>query len=131
MIFLDTSAIYAWADASDANHKASVRRLQAILSSGADLFTHNYVLVESAALIQKRLGLAAAVKFAADTAMFDIEWVDEDLHAAGVAELAKAKKRHLSLVDHISFLVMNRRSISTAFTFDTDFAAMGFRIFVD
>ena len=126
MIFLDTSAIYAWADAADANHATAVRRLQAIFDAGEDLLTHNYVLVESIALLQARLGLAAATKLAKDSTAFVIEWVDDELHAAGVRELEKSKKRHVSLVDHISFLVMRRRRIATAFAFDPDFASAGF-----
>ena len=46
MIFVDTSAIYAWTDAGDPNHRTAVRRLAAILERGEDLLTHNYVLVE-------------------------------------------------------------------------------------
>lgn len=59
MIFLDTSAIYAWANAADPNHRAAVRHLQAVLDAGEDLLTHNYVLVESLALLQARLGVTA------------------------------------------------------------------------
>lgn len=129
MIFLDTSAIYAWADAADPNHAAAVRRLQAILEGSDELVTHNYVLVEAMALLQARLGLKAAISLAKDSARFAVDWVDDELHAAGVRELERSKKRHLSLVDQISFLVMARRQISRAFAFDPDFAAAGFRLF--
>jgi predicted nucleic acid-binding protein len=129
VIFLDTSAIYAWADAADPNHAAAVRRLQAILDAGEELLTHNYVLVEAVTLLQARLGLAAAIKLAKDSAAFVVEWVDDDLHAAGIGELERSKKRHVSLVDHISFLVMTRRNVATAFAFDPDFVSAGFQIF--
>ena len=129
MIFLDTSAIYAWADTADPNHAAAVRRLEAILKSGEDLLTHNYVLVEATALLQTRLGVAAATKLAKDSPSFAIEWVDADLHASGVRELERSKKRHVSLVDHISFLVMRRRRVPTAFAFDPDFTSAGFQLF--
>ena len=129
MIFLDTSAIYAWADAGDPNHHTSIRRLQAILEIGEELLTHNYVMVESLALLQARLGLAAATKLAKDSKAFVIEWVDEDLHASGIRELEASKKRRVSLVDHVSFLVMRRRHVATAFAFDRDFASAGFRLF--
>lgn len=129
MIFLDTSAIYAWADTADANHRVALRRLQAILDRSEELLTHNYVLVESMALLQARLGLSAAIKLARDSAAFVIEWVDDDLHAAGIAELERSAKRRLSLVDHVSFLVMKRRQVETAFAFDPDFTAAGFRTF--
>lgn len=129
MIFLDTSAIYAWADAADPNHSVSVRRLQAVLDSREELLTHNYVLVESTALLQTRLGLSAAAKLAKDAAAFVIEWVDDDLHASGLRELERARKRRVSLVDHISFLVMKRRGVATALAFDPDFVSAGFQLF--
>lgn len=129
MIFLDTSAIYAWADTADPNHQTAVRRLQAILESGHELLTHNYVLVESIALLQARLGIVAATKLAKDSPAFVIEWVDEDLHTSGIRELERSKQRHVSLVDHVSFLVMKRRQVMTAFAFDPDFTDAGFRLF--
>jgi len=129
MIFLDTSAIYAWTDAADSNHPIAVRRLRAILEAGEQLLTHNYVLIESMALLQARLGLAVAIKLAKDATSFIIEWVDEDLHDSGIRELEGSKKRHISLVDHISFLVMRRHHLVTAFAFDPDFTAAGFRLF--
>jgi predicted nucleic acid-binding protein len=72
VIFLDTSAIYAWADVADRNHRIAVRRLQVILDRGEDLLTHNYVLVESTALLQARLGVAAAIKLSSDSAAFSL-----------------------------------------------------------
>jgi predicted nucleic acid-binding protein len=129
VIFLDTSAIYAWADAADPNHRRAVRRLEAILDRAEELLTHNYVLVESIALLQARLGLSAATKLAKDSTAFAIEWVDDDLHASGIRELERSRERRVSLVDHISFLVMRRRRVATAFAFDADFTSAGFRLF--
>ena len=96
MIFVDTSAVYAWADSADANHSIALRRLNAILEAGEELLTHNYVLVESMALLQARLGIAAAMKLARDARNFVLEWVDEDLHALAVRELEHPKKRQVS-----------------------------------
>lgn len=128
MTFLDTSAIYALADAADVNHRGAVRRLQAILDSGDTLLTHNYVLLESIALLQARLGVATATKLAKESGAFIVEWVDDDLHAAGIRELEHSRKRRVSLVDHVSFLVMKRRDVTTAFAFDPDFVSAGFRL---
>jgi predicted nucleic acid-binding protein len=129
MIFLDTSAIYALADSRDPNHRAAILQLQEILNHGEELLTHNYVLLESVSLLQARLGLSPAAKFAKESAAFVIEWVDKDLHASGIRELEKSGKRRRSLVDHISFLVMKRRNVTTAFAFDSDFTAKGFQLF--
>ena len=129
MIFLDTSAIYAWVDRNDPNHTAALERLQAVLNIGEELLTHNYVLLESLALVQARLGVSVAVTLARDSELFAIHWVDKELHDSGIRELQTSKKRLLSLVDHISFLVMTRRKITTAFAFDPDFKAAGFQLF--
>jgi predicted nucleic acid-binding protein len=128
VIFLDTSAIYAWADTADVNHPTALRRLQRILDEGEPLLTHNYVLVEAMALLQARLGVDTAVRLARDAKAFVVDWVDDDLHRAGVRELSRSKLRKVSLVDHISFLVMRRRRVTTAFAFDADFATSGFRL---
>ena len=129
MIFLDTSAIYAWADSRDLNHSAAAERLQAIVSGEERLLTHNYVVLEAFTLLQTRLGLVSAAKFAADCAAFEIEWIDKSVHDAAIHELQKSGQRRVSLVDRISFLVMKRRNLTTAFAFDPHFKAEGFRLF--
>lgn len=128
MMFLDTSAIYALADASDPNHPRAKERLRLALEAGEEILTHNYVLVESMALIQRRLGLEAAIHFARDAKAFDVEWIDEATHDEAVRRLAKSGKRGISLVDQVSFLIMRRRGVRTALAFDPDFEAEGFRL---
>ncbi len=51
MIFLDTSAIYAWTDRGDPRHAEARGRLEALLKRRETLLTHNYVLVEAMSLI--------------------------------------------------------------------------------
>lgn len=129
MIFLDTSAIYAMADRADPRHPPAKERFEALLNAGESVLTHNYVLVESMALIQSRLGLEAALKLAHDCRAFDIEWVDEATHDEAIRRLTRARKRHVSLVDHVSFVVMRRRGVRTALAFDPDFEQEGFQLF--
>ena len=128
MIFLDTSAIYAWTDRADPQHEVAKARLKTILEDTETLVTHNYVLVEATALIQRRLGLTVARAFALDAAAFDIEWVDAALHGEAL-ERWKRGRRELSLVDEVSFLVMRRRGIRAAFAFDPDFEREGFQVY--
>jgi len=129
MIFLDTSAIYALADRADPNHRRVKEYFRGVLEAGQTLLTHNYVLVESMALLQRRLGLAAAVRFARDAEAFEVVWVDESIHSEAVARLEKTGTRGVSLVDAMSFLVMRKRGIRTALAFDADFVAAGFRLY--
>ncbi len=103
--------------------------LDRLLQSGERLLTHNYVLVESLALLQHRLGAAAAVKLAESASGFEIIWVDRRLHEEAARRLARAGKRRVSFVDHVSFLVMKSRGIEEALAFDPDFSSEGFRLY--
>jgi uncharacterized protein len=125
--FVDTSALYALLDADDRRHADAARAFPALLE-GEELLTHNYVLVEAAALVQARLGAAATRALLDDLApALHVVWVDEHLHRAAVAAVLAAPRRKVSLVDLTSFEVMRRRALETAFAFDRDFAAAGFR----
>jgi len=92
MIFLDTSAIYALADAGDPLHAAAIERFQEILDRREEMFTHNYVLLESISLLQARLGVSAAAKFANESAAFQVEWVDKGSARFRDARVAKIRK---------------------------------------
>ena len=129
MIFLDTSAIYALADKADPNHADAYKKFDHALKSGEIFLLHNYVLVESVALLQARLGLQPALLFLREAKAFDMEWVDLALHQEAVKELEKIGKRGISLVDCMSFVVMRRRSVQRVFAFDPDFHDQGFTIY--
>ena len=128
MIFLDTSAIYALADRADDNHRRATRLFADALTSGERFLTHNYVLVESMALLQHRLGLGSALKLAADASAFELEWITRAAHDQAVAWLRQAGRRQVSLVDAASFLVMRSRRIEVAFAFDPHFVDEHFRL---
>ena len=57
-VFVDTSAVYALLVETEEGHRAVVRSFEQLLRKGRSLFTTNYVVVESAALLQHRFGLA-------------------------------------------------------------------------
>ncbi len=127
MIFLDTSAVYALASTADPNHTVAVRMFARLLEADETFLTHNYILVESFALLQSRLGLPAAIAFERDSHAFEIEWIDLPTHAAAASRWI-ARKQAVSFVDEVSFLVMQRRAIETAMAFDRDFERAGFRL---
>ena len=126
MIFVDTSALYALADRADPRHREAVSLLDALLSNGESLLTHNYVLLEAMALVQHRLGVGPALRLAESSDAFEVAWVDRALHDEAVRRLERSPKRRVSLVDHVSFLVMRERKAGKAFAFDPDFVAEGF-----
>lgn len=129
MIFLDTSAIYALADRADPNHLTGYGKFEAVLKSGETLLVHNYILLESAALLQAKLGLQSALLFLKDAKSFEVEWVDLDLHEEAAKELQRIGKRGVSLVDCTSFLVMRRKGVQKVLAFDPDFQDHGFTIY--
>jgi predicted nucleic acid-binding protein len=57
-----------------------------------------------------------------------IAWVDEALHAEAREALLGSGRRHVSLVDWTSFLVMRRHGVARAFAFDPDFREQGFEV---
>jgi predicted nucleic acid-binding protein len=121
MIFLDSSAIFALADRRDIYHAAALRMFNKAENDGEELLTHSYAIVESAALLERRLGLQVALEFLKEVTKFIIIWVDEDLHNASVSLLAKSKITHLSLVDAVSFQVMQQNGIKRYMGFDQHF----------
>jgi len=126
-VFIDTSAFFAILDADDINHKKGKIIWQHLISEGLTLICSNYILVESFALIQQRLGTEAVRVFQDDIVpLIGIEWIDEAVHMAGVSAALVADKRNLSLVDCISFIVMRRLGIKDVFGFDRHFAEAGF-----
>ncbi|MDI3280730.1 MAG: PIN domain-containing protein [Bacillota bacterium] len=127
MVYLDTSALLAVLDAADEYHLLAKEVWTALLTSGATLVASNYVLVETYALLQRRLGMEAVQVFHADIVpLLKVEWVSEAVHLCGAHALVTANRRSLSLVDCVSFEVMRRLGIKEVFTFDQDFAEQGF-----
>ena len=127
-IFVDTSALIAFLDADQPRHAEVIDTWDRAIADGKALFTSNYVLVESFALVQRRLGLEA-LRALADVLvpMLRVLRIDEELHAAAVASLFTAGRRKLSLVDCMSFELMRRRGPAEALALDDDFARQGFR----
>ena len=128
-LFIDTSALYALLDGDEPRHSDVVAAWRSVTDSERILFTSNYVLVETFALVQRRLGLEAVHGFAdAFVPLLQPVWVDEELHAAAVASLFTAARRRLSLVDCASFELMRRLGLTDVLALDTDFARQGFHL---
>jgi predicted nucleic acid-binding protein len=123
MTFVDTSAIYAILDRNDANHEAAKACWFALLDSSDPLITTNYIVVESCALAQSRLGVDAVRAIQDDLLpVMEIVWIDQATHSLAMAALLAAQRRKLSLVDCVSFAVMRLKGAQAAFAFDHHFA---------
>jgi predicted nucleic acid-binding protein len=86
------------------------------------------VILETMALIQRRLGMDAVRRFCVEMLpVFHLFWVDTEVHAAAVGTLLAVGSRDLSLVDCVSFEQMRRMGVDTAFAFDRHFAEQAFK----
>ncbi len=129
MILADTSAFYALASREDPRHAEASALLDSIRRGPEDLLVHTYVLAETFALLQRRFGLDLAMRTSDDTAEIRTVVVDRELHDRGAEWLRSRRASRLSLVDAISFVVMQENGIETAFAFDPDFEKAGFRLY--
>lgn len=128
-VFVDTSALIAVLDASEAKHAACAREWKRLLAADAALVTSSYVIVETCAVAQRRLGMEAVRSLTLDfMPLLAVDWVDEPVHSAGHAAMLIANRKSLSLVDCVSFEMMRRRDVSTAFALDDDFDDQGFSV---
>ena len=126
-VFVDTSAVFALANPRDENHSEATDALQVLRARRAALITTSYVLIESYALLGRRLGIDAVRSFRRDFApLIEVVWVHSTLHEAALDLLIERKRRLLSLVDATSFVTMRQRALTEAFAFDPHFEEEGF-----
>ncbi len=126
-IFIDTSGFIAVLDMDDASHAMAAEAWTEILTSEEVLVSTNYVLVETCALVQNRLGMKAIKLFQEDIVpVLRIEWIGKVVHHAAMGAMLAIDRKKLSLVDCVSFQTMRLLGVTTAFTFDRHFKEQGF-----
>ena len=129
LIFVDTSATLALANPIDDYHDTSIKTFEALLADGEELLTHNYIILETVALIQRRIGLTAAIAFQHDAQRYlKIYWITEADNERAVRRWTERNTRRLNLVDCMSFVVMEMYGCTTTFAYDSDFETEGFQL---
>jgi predicted nucleic acid-binding protein len=128
-VFVDTSALLALLVPTDVNHARARRVFTKLAANETQLVTTSYTLVECYALIGRRLGLDALIKFRADFApLLNVAWVGSDEHERGLDVLEASHSAKLSLVDAVSFVVARDRDVQDIFAFDPHFTKAGFTV---
>ena len=128
-VFADTSAFYALLVRTDSSHDAVRKAFARLLRDGRPLWTTAFVVVETMALLQHRIGLAAARDFDEDVLpVVQVRWVDEPLYRLGTDRLWREDRRHVSLVDSVSFEFMRIEGLSAALAIDPHFREAGFDV---
>lgn len=127
-VFVDTSAILAILNSAEEAHERASSTYRRLLEMEEHLVSTNYVILETVALLQRRIGIAAVWRFQSDILpTLVVDWLSREDHEEAMKSLLMAARRRLSLVDCSSFVVMRRRGIREAFAFDGHFSEHGFQ----
>ena len=128
-VFVDTSAFLAMLDRAQRRHDDVAKAWRGAVAAGRPLVTSNYVVVESFALLQRRLGMdAVRVLVARFLPLVETVFATDQVHAAATSAFLTAGRRQLSFVDCVSFELMRRRGITEVLSLDADFQREGFRL---
>lgn len=125
-VFVDTGAWYAAANRRDAHHQEAAGFLR---DSKRPLLTTNYVVLETANLLNARAGHAMAALFldqARQSRMLSIHHVGHKLHDEARALFQRHADKRWSLTDCASFALMTELGLTEAFSFDQHFTQAGF-----
>lgn len=126
-MFLDTSGLLAYLDASAASHADA----ETFFYAAPSRLIHSFVLAEFVALCQARkLNREMTLSFVTDLLQnpeIEIIWVDELLILAALEFMKTRLDKDYSLCDAISFLIMKERTLTEALTTDHHFEQAGFR----
>lgn len=128
-VFVDTSAFLALVDRDDDHHGRAKRYLRDLSRKRFSLVTSSYVVDEALTLIRYRLGHPTAVGFG--ERLLGTRWcrvvdVDEAIRNSAWEIFVRYDDHKLSFTDCTSFALMRALDLGEAFSFDADFAAMGF-----
>jgi predicted nucleic acid-binding protein len=130
-VFVDSSAWFAVASASDGRHVEADGLLREAVSKQIVLLTTNLVVAEVHRLALFRMGsqpAAAMLDRMSASPLVRIVFATADHHVAARRWLGKLADQPISYTDAVSFAVMESMRCRTALTFDRHFAMAGFRV---
>ena len=128
-VFVDTSAFYALMDRSDNHYEEAASLWKSFLDNDLHLQTSNYIIVETLALLQSRLGFNAANLWSRDVlSLAEVLWVDKAVHNLAYEIWLGLGRIPLSFVDCVSFVMMRHYKVDKVFGFDKHFIEQGFEI---
>lgn len=132
MIFVDTSAWLALADAKDRVHPRAVGFQRRLMEGEyGKMVTTNYVVAETVTITRRRLGVGPAIAFANEVrggGEIQVFWIEPVHHHEAVDLMAAHEDKNWSLTDCTSFVVMRALGMRDAFAFDQDFVQAGFSV---
>lgn len=123
-VFVDTSAFVALLDARDQWSREARDQFTLVTDDRRPLVTSNLIVAETHVLVLRALGRRAAYRWLESLDLNLIFQTERD-HARVLELLAQYDDKAFSYTDALSFVLMERLGIPTAFTFDDHFRQYG------
>lgn len=131
MIFIDTGAFLARYIERDQYHQAARAHWQSLQNDPRQCVTSNFVLDEAFTLLARRSTYefaAARARKLYQSKLLTILRPDEDDETTAVELFEKYADQSVSFMDCVSFVLMERRNITSVFSFDRHFTIAGFKV---
>jgi predicted nucleic acid-binding protein len=128
VVFVDTSAIAAVMNETDQHHDEAVRRYKEIVEKGYGMILTNFVIAETHALLLNiTRNIPLGLQWLREVAYTDFTVVrpSKTEEEEAVQLLSTHKDKLWSLVDTLSFTIMEKLTIPYYFSFDEDFRQTG------
>jgi predicted nucleic acid-binding protein len=125
-VFFDTSAIYAYINAKDPDH----RKVKSFINDfRGQLIITNYIFDEIVTLVTNRIGHETAVMVGntlLNSPQIDRIWITQDYEKEAWKLFCGRNDKEYSFTDCITFIVMRQRNIKKCLAFDEHFKQEGF-----
>ena len=128
-VFVDTGYLLALELTNDQHHQAATRHWQGVVTALPRLVTTSYVFDEVVTFFNSRGQHTKAIQVGNNLLLspsVHLIHVDTALFYEGWAYFQRHQDKDYSRTDCISFLVMQKLGIGTAFAFDQHFVQAGF-----
>jgi predicted nucleic acid-binding protein len=128
-LFLDANYVIALEVSDDQHHHDAQQHWTKLLESPLSLVTTSYVLDEVVTFLNSKRLRSKAVSVGnnlLNASPIQLIHTDEALFYEGWQYFGQHADKTFSLIDCISFVLMNRLGIAEALTFDRHFAQAGF-----
>ena len=124
-VVVDTSAFYALVSETDEFHASATSIFEDIMDRDQSLWTTSYALIETIALVHRRLGFdTLSQTLTLIESRVQIYWIGDPLHSMALQEFVAAGGSGLSLVDR-TVVMLARMKSAQVFTFDSGMANIG------
>ncbi len=127
-VLIDTSAFYALISATDDFHIRAAETYERLIDHGQELWTTSYIMVETIALVHRRLDFQALSDFMESiSGNLNIFWIESTVHGEAWKQLAANEGRTLSFVDWTTVIAC-RMLGAPVFTFDRGLSGQGLAV---